>query len=345
MRIIVASAHVPFVRGGGTQIVDDVRVALREAGHTVDIVTIPVWESPAELPAQLLAMRLFDVASSGDRLIAIRTPSHLLRHPVKVIWFLHHHRAAYDLWDSPFGDIPNDEEGRRVRDLIKRSDDVALREAHSLFANSETTRDRLKTFNDLEAEVLLPPLPNPGHYYCAEADGYVFFPSRITPAKRQVLAVQAMAHVRTRTRLVIAGPADTPEALDRLHRAIDDSGVSDRVTLMPRWISEKEKHDLFARSLGCVFIPFDEDSYGYVALEAYHARKPVVTCSDSGGVLSLVEGGITGLVSDPTPEALGAAIDRLAQNSRVATQMGQAGFAHITTLGITWERVVGALTR
>ena len=31
-----------------------------------------------------------------------------------------------------------------------------------------------------------------------------------------------------------------------------------------------------------VFAPFDED-YGYVTLEAFEARKPVVTASDSGG--------------------------------------------------------------
>lgn len=345
MKIIVASAHVPFIRGGGTQIVEDVRDALREAGHTVDVVSLPVWESPTEIPAQLLAMRLFDIASSGDRLIAIRTPSHLLRHPAKIVWFLHHHRAAYDLWDTPFGDIPNDDAGRRVRDMIRRSDDLALGEATRIFTNSNTTKERLKTFNALDAEVLFPPLANPDHYYHAPAGDYLFFPSRITPAKRQVLAVQAMAHVRSRTRLVLAGPSDTPEELIRLQEAISDAGVGDRVTLLPHWIPGREKCDLFANSLGCLFPPFDEDSYGYVALEAYHSGKPVVTCTDSGGVLALVRHGDTGLVVEPTPASLGAAIDRLAKSPRKAARMGHAGRGQIRSLGISWERVVEALTQ
>ena len=336
---------MPFIRGGGTKIVDDVRDALKEAGHTVDVVSIPVWESQAEIPAQLLAMRLFDIASSGDRLIAIRTPSHLLRHPTKVVWFLHHHRGAYDLWGTPFGDISDDEAGRRVRDMIHRSDAFSLREARHVYANSGTTQARLKAFNNLDAEVLFAPLSNPDQFYTAEGSDYVFFPSRLTPAKRQVLAVQAMAHVRTRTRLVIAGPPDTPEELSRLQEAIHDAGVADRVTLMPKWISDREKCDLFANSLGCVFLPFDEDSYGYVALEAYQSKKPVITCSDSGGVLTLVNNGVTGLVVEPIAAAVGAAIDRLAKNSRAASRMGRAGLAHAQALGITWERVVETLTR
>ena len=45
-----------------------------------------------------------------------------------------------------------------------------------------------------------------------------------------------------------------------------------------------------------VYLPFGEDSYGYVTLEAFHARKPVVTLSDSGGTLELVRDRRNGLV-------------------------------------------------
>ena len=45
-----------------------------------------------------------------------------------------------------------------------------------------------------------------------------------------------------------------------------------------------------------MFPPFDED-YGYVTLEAFLARKPVVTTTDAGGPLEFVEDGVTGLVT------------------------------------------------
>ena len=74
-------------------------------------------------------------------------------------------------------------------------------------------------------------------------------------------------------------------------------------------MSEHEKRGLYARALGCAYVPYGEDSYGYVTLEAYQARKPVVTCSDSGGVLQLVREGDTGLVAEPDPEAIAKAFD------------------------------------
>jgi len=57
----------------------------------------------------------------------------------------------------------------------------------------------------------------------------------------------------------------------------------------------------------------DED-LGYVALEAMYAGKPVVTCLDSGGPLEFVVHDQTGFVTEPTPEALAEAIDRLADH-------------------------------
>ena len=42
------------------------------------------------------------------------------------------------------------------------------------------------------------------------------------------------------------------------------------------------------RCLAVAYIPYDEDSYGYVTLEACLAKKAVITCTDSGGIDALV---------------------------------------------------------
>ena len=76
-------------------------------------------------------------------------------------------------------------------------------------------------------------------------------------------------------------------------------GVGDRVELIARWISEEEKADLLSRCAGLMYIPFDEDSYGYPTLEAYHSGKPVLSCTDSGGTREIVEDGVTGLMTAP----------------------------------------------
>ena len=57
---------------------------------------------------------------------------------------------------------------------------------------------------------------------------------------------------------------------------------------------------LYATCRGVLYVPFDED-FGYVTVEAFLSRKPVVTASDSGGPLEFVEDGASGFVAAPEP--------------------------------------------
>ena len=82
----------------------------------------------------------------------------------------------------------------------------------------------------------------------------------------------------------------------------------------------------YACSLAVFFGPQDED-YGYVTLEAMLARKPVITCTDSGGPLEFIIEDQTGLVTAPDAEALAAAIDKLYENEPLAIELGAAGIS------------------
>ena len=156
MRVVVASTFVPFVDGGASFIVDWLEQMLLRHGHEVETLRIPFDSHYPELLDQMLALRLLDVSAHGDRLIAIRTPSYLLRHPAKVLWFIHHHRGAYDLWGTPYQDIPDTPGGRRIREAIVSADNLAFGEARAVFTNSGVVRDRLRRFNGVNAEVLVP---------------------------------------------------------------------------------------------------------------------------------------------------------------------------------------------
>ncbi len=97
---------------------------------------------------------------------------------------------------------------------------------------------------------------------------------------------------------------------------------------------------LYAGALGVVFPPFDED-YGYVTLEAFLARKPVVTTTDAGGPLEFVEHGMTGLVCEPAPEAMAEAMTRLRDDQSLARALGDAGYDRVRS--ISWEHAVNRL--
>jgi glycosyltransferase involved in cell wall biosynthesis len=85
----------------------------------------------------------------------------------------------------------------------------------------------------------------------------------------------------------------------------------------------------------------DED-YGYATLQAFLAGKPVVTAADSGGVLEWVEDGVTGIVTDGSPEQMGDAFDRLAADKDWAARLGEAGRRRV--MDLDWATVVESLT-
>jgi glycosyltransferase involved in cell wall biosynthesis len=334
---------VPFVEGGARIIVRDLTRAVRERGHEVDTIEIPFVSAWDEMLEQMLAIRMTDVSASSDVLIAIRTPSYLLRHPNKRLWFIHHHRGAYDLWGTQWQDIPSTPEGLAVRDAIIAADNQYLPEARRIFTNSQVVSDRLKRFNDLDSEVLYPPLGKPETFTCDQAQDYLFYPSRILGHKRQLLVVEAVAQLKTDARVVIAGVPDDPHQLEVLQEEIARNRLEDRVELIPRWISEQEKADLMARSLGVLYVPFLEDSYGYVTLEAFHAHKPVITCSDSGGPLEIIEDGVNGFVVEPEPAAVASAMDRLRVDPKAAAAMGERAHQTLRLKEINWDHVVSRL--
>jgi glycosyltransferase involved in cell wall biosynthesis len=98
---------------------------------------------------------------------------------------------------------------------------------------------------------------------------------------------------------------------------------------------------LYAGALAVAYPPFDED-FGYVTLESFLARKPVVTCSDSGGPNEFVADGVNGFSCPPDAEALAAAINALAVDRTRAAAFGDAG--HDVARGISWDGVIETLT-
>jgi glycosyltransferase involved in cell wall biosynthesis len=138
-------------------------------------------------------------------------------------------------------------------------------------------------------------------------------------------------------RLLVAGDGSIRHELAEY---IERRGLSDRVTLLGRVDDDR----LVERYAGCravLFAPYEED-YGYVTLEAFLARKPVITARDSGGTLEFVVNGVNGYVCEPTPEALSSAVDRLGTDATLAASLGERG--HAVAADITWDNVVERLT-
>jgi glycosyltransferase involved in cell wall biosynthesis len=343
MRIAVLNNWVPFLAGGAEHLADALVSKLNEYGHEALLVKIPFcWHPASKIIDHILACRCLQL-SNVDRLIGLKFPAYYVPHTDKVLWLLHQYRQAYDLWGTPYQDIPDTDEGREIRRVIMEADNTHLCECSAIYTNSKITGDRLRKFNGIPSDVLFPPLLASNHFYCGDFGNYIFCPGRLTSAKRQFLLAQSMAHVRTDVRLVLAGAPERADDLGRIEKILRDYRLSDRVQLIPTFISEGQKAELIAGALACAYIPYDEDSYGYVTLEACHSRKPVLTCSDSGGVHILVQDGVTGYIVQPQPAAIAEGFDRLCSDKSRAKQMGIAAYDRMASLNISWDRVIATL--
>jgi glycosyltransferase involved in cell wall biosynthesis len=345
MKIAVLNNWVPFLRGGAEHLADALVAKLAEYGHQALLVRVPFrWDPPEKIVDHMLACRLMRLPNV-DRAIALKFPAFYVPHPNKIFWLLHQFRQAYDLWGTQFQGLPGSDAGRAIRDVIVQADNSYLPEARKIYTNSSVTSARLKKFNGLDSEVLYPPLLSHGQYSCGACGDYIFSPGRINATKRQRLLVESLQFCKTPVQLLIAGKAETAEDAQAIQALARKSGVEKGLRFVNRFITESEKVEWFSESLGCAYIPYDEDSYGYVTLESYLSRKPVITCTDSGGTDALVKDGVTGHLVPPEPRALAAAMDQLYLDKQKAQRMGQAGHDLVESLRINWDNVMEKLTK
>lgn len=342
MKIALCSSFVPFVNGGYRNIVEWLEFALQGAGHEVERVYLPEVDAPDLLFKQMAAFRFVDLAAA-DRIICFRPQSHLIRHPHKIIWFIHHLRPFYDLWDSEYRGFPADAAHRGIRDALRTVDTAALHEAKKVFSNSQVVSDRLRRYNDIDSEPLYPPVLGAERFHHRTMNDEIVCICRIEHHKRQHLLVESLKYCRTPVRLRLCGAASGSDYVGALARTAEEAGVADRVALDHRWISQEEKIDHLADCLAAAYVPVDEDSYGYPTLEAAHAAKPILTTTDSGGPLEFVLNDINGLITEPQPEAVALAMDRLYTDKEASRRMGLNANARIGELKIDWAHVLQRL--
>jgi glycosyltransferase involved in cell wall biosynthesis len=344
MRIVLLSSIVPFINGGARFIVEWLEGKLVEAGHEVERFYLPFVDDPNEILHQIAAWRMMDLTQWCDRVICFRPPAYVVDHPHKVLWFIHHIRIFYDLWDTPYRGMPDTLETRAIRDNLRALDTQAINEAKAVFTNSRVVADRLKTFNNVDATPLYPPIYQPERFTHTGYGDEIVAISRLEPHKRQALMIEAMQYVKTGVKLRLAGTASSAEYGRQLIQRVQDLGLRDRVIFEDRWITEDEKAEMLKEALAVAYLPKDEDSYGYPSLEGAHARKPIVTTTDSGGVLELVEHGRNGLISEPDPRALAEQFDRLYADKQGVAKMGTASLNRLAEMKIDWNTVVERLT-
>ncbi len=197
---------------------------------------------------------------------------------------------------------------RALTPALRRWDRAAAHRADRYLANSSVVRERIAAAYGIEAEVVPPP---PGIDTSGEQDapadlagwgerGYWLVVSRLMPYKNVDVAVEAL-RARPDERLVVVGAGPLRERL--LAERPDNVRILSHLT-------DAELRWTYAHATG-LLAPSRED-FGLTPLEANAWGIPVVALR-AGGYLDTVVDGRTGLFFDePTPAAVGDALDRAA---------------------------------
>ena len=343
LRIAVCSSQVPFEYGGAEILADALVEQLRKRGHQVALATVPQrWYPKEEILKNYLMWRLVSLDKTHeqqpiDRVIALKYPAYAIPHEHKTTWLVHQLRQAYELFGTEYSFFDNSAEDHELRDLIQRMDCVTISESRRIFSISKNVAGRLRKFNRIESKVLYPPPAMDGRFSNAGYGDYVLSVSRLNLLKRVDHLVRAMGHVETPAKCCIAGQGPDMDALVHLAHQV---GAADRIDFLG-FVDNEHLLELYAGALAVYYAPLDED-YGLVTIEGMKSEKPVLTSSDSGGVLEFVEDGVTGFVtSSDDPVALAQRIDELYANRKLTQRLGIAGRERVAT--ITWDATIERL--
>lgn len=377
---IISPSSVPFQIGGAEKFWWGLHKGLTEhSGAFVELLKLPCYEETFH--GIVASYRMFSEQdlSHFDMVITSKYPAWMIEHPNHVVYLQHPLRGLYDTYHftnlpetlavipTPLRTLmtvlrktsPTREDLALAFDLIMRAQETKslssslfafpgplIREVVHFFdrvalapsqitayaAISETVKHRKEYFPP-DAEVKVIHHPSDIINFIDTPGEYIFTASRLTNMKRLHLVVEAMRHVDVAIPLRIAGTGPELERLKTL------AGNDRRIEFLGH-VPDAQLPELYGGALFVPFVPYDED-YGLITIEAMRSGKPVVTVNDAGGVCEFVFNDKTGYCVEPTPEALGAAMQRLAANPALARELGRNAQALVAD--ITWPRTVEAL--
>lgn len=341
--IAVCAAQVPFFQGGAEAHVQGLVDNLRARNYEVDLINIPYkWYPHDQLLKSIEMWGMLDLTESNgktiDLVITTKFPSYFADHPNKVLWLIHQYRQMYDLFGTEYSEFePEDAEGMALREKLITMDTRVLRTYPRIYTNAGNTAARLKKYNDIDAEPLYHPPRFSGRYYSETYGDYILSVGRLDKLKRVDSLLRAMAHTSAgiRCKIVGTGPEETG-----LKALAGELGLEERVEFLG-FVSGDRLLREYAGCSAVYFAPRDED-YGYITLEAFLSRKPVITAVDSGGPLEFVEDTTNGrILPSLEAEELGRAMESLWNDRELCARLGDAGHDRVKDIG--WDHVIRVL--
>lgn len=294
------------------------RAAVPESLSRVAIRTTVIQRlGQAGLPLRSLAPLLpaaFGRLDLGSARVVVSSSSafaHQIQPPAGTVHICYCHTPPRFLWSAQEYFRGRPRQGRVLAPalgLFRRWDVQAARRVDRYVANSAYTAARIRAAYGRTAEVVYPPIETHRFTPSAERSGRFLVVARLRQHKRIDLAIQA------------ANALELP--LDIIGEGSEQAHLEALAGPTVRFLGRRSEPDMAAAMACCVglLVPGIED-FGMTTAEVQAAGRPPIAYAE-GGATEIVDDGRTGfLFSEPTPAALGAAMERAIREPIEATAL------------------------
>ncbi len=201
--------------------------------------------------------------------------------------------------------------------------------ARVVVTNSKNTQNRLKRYLGINSSVIYPS-QNVEEFSNKEYGSYFFYPSRISPSKRQLLILKAFFEFYRRNKefkLILASTSSNSMENRKYLLEVETYIQTHQLPVEIRWdLNRKELIDVYANSYICLFAGEDED-FGQIPIESMASCKPIISVKE-GGPMETIKDGVTGyLVSDE--HEMAERMLELSGNLSKVKEMGLNGRKHV----------------
>lgn len=214
-----------------------------------------------------------------------------------------------------------------------------------ILVNSRFSRENLLRAYGLDAGVCYLGI-DAGHFTdrALPREDYVVGLGSFTPMKNVALVIEAIGRIqRPRPALIWIGNMAIPRYLGEMTALAAEHGVDFRPL---NRVADEVLIDTLNRATAMVYAPRLEP-FGLAPLEAGACGVPVIAVAE-GGVRETVEDGVTGLLVEHDPDAIGAAIVRLRNDPALARTLGTNARSVVETkwsLAAATDRIEQELSR
>ena len=176
-----------------------------------------------------------------------------------------------------------------IEDKWRQKDKRAAQRTDKMIAISNTVKERIKKYYDIQADVIYPPVDVTGIEKTSQGyskENWFLYLGRVETYKGVELAIRAAYSAKVP--LKIGGVGDDLERMKNLVKSLNAKGLIKFLG----YFSDEEKPALLAKAKALIF-PVKGEDFGIIPVEANAAGTPVIAYRD---------GGVVETISDTNPK-------------------------------------------